>query len=433
MCPRRRTPDLEGSDRLPRVPTRPWWRVCALLEARGWVPGPQARMARFLARWADERGCVADVPGLYRAYAEDHGVSTRTAATDLRRVEAAGWLRCTASNAPGRSARYVLCVDPEQIPDDLPGDLARVVRHLFAGPPERTPDAGRGESGLAGSDATAPRCVAGMPRARGHALLADCVLWRYGSATGPARATGVGIGMLHVLPLTREGHPPPHTARHRTTRPGPSRAQHRASSSDEERRLAEVVLDRCGPAWRAQRGPGRAELGPAERERLVPLVAGALRYQASSDVIEELTRAVASARSLAAVLITRTRRVIHASRAARRVEARADQTGELYNVKARVAATTRAAHQPGAAAQDALSAARAACRAVRSGCDPEAAQRATRPRTAPSPGRGASERVDAPVLGAGAGGRPGLWEIETAARRAASATESGRRGDDAPV
>lgn len=388
--PHRAVPDLEGPDRRPRVGPRLWLRLHGIREARGELRFGAARMRRFVMtkagrRVVDEAGRIGDVTVLYRAYAEEYGVSTRTANNDFQAAEVDGMVRWTATAAPGRGSRYVLCLDLEQVPavETLPGDLVAAVRRAMAGGQlvdveehqeveERQDDAADEEHGQSDGGAgpeSAPRrdpdgdrrrrvrCRIG--RARGDALLADCEMWRYGAALSHRHHGGGSPGVLHASPLTREGNPHPRRDQgKRGTVPGDGRS--RGTNRIDDKELAEGVLDRCGPAWRAQRGPGGG-LDVDERARLVPLVDGALRYLASADVVAVLTDRVAGARSLAAVVASRARAVIQRGRAARRrADELADDTGQAYAAWSTSRAAAVAAHRPPPAVADELARFRAA-------------------------------------------------------------------------
>ncbi|MFD0887748.1 hypothetical protein ACFQ08_24675, partial [Streptosporangium algeriense] len=82
------------------MPRRVWYRVVALARWRGapeLVDECAWRMARHLTHRADERGRLADLPGMIASYAAVHRVSTRTAWADLRRLREAGYVRQTAA------------------------------------------------------------------------------------------------------------------------------------------------------------------------------------------------------------------------------------------------------------------------------------------------------------------------------------------------
>lgn len=430
-------PDLEGPDRRPRISPRLWLRLHGIREARGELRLGAARMRRFLAPHATDDGRITDVRALYRAYAAEHQVSERQAAEDFRAADAAGMVRCTARSAPGRAARYVLTFDVDQVPDvsTLPGDLVAAFHRAMGGRPvddDEHQDAdegpaeehGQGDGGQACESVSAPResgeaprrVRCGIGRARGDALLADCEVWRYGAALSRRHHGGGSSGVLHLSPLTREGYPHPRRDQARrgtAARDGRSRGTNRIDDEG----LAGAVLDRCGPAWRAQRGPGGG-LGQVERDGLQPLVAGALRYLPSADVVEALTDRVASARSLAAVVASRARAVIQRGRAARRrADELADETGAAYAAWSTRRAAEVAAHRP----PEAVAAELARFRAIHH--RPAAAGgrgwRTTAGRDGRHGGHDAQSGPPGGALDRMAEVRPGLWEIEQAAARAA--------------
>ncbi len=302
----------EGPELLPSVPTRVWWRVLGVLAARGAGLHPSAwRMAQHLTHQADERGRLADVPAILASYAARHQLGRRTGWTDLMRLVDVGLVRQVCAAAPGRQARYVLCLNLAALPDDLPQDLAAEVRRIVDDP--RAAARGR------------------MTRAAEDAALAECEVIREGSATGPKIAAAWGCGRLHTSRYTREGSPPSPQP-HRPQRPRPPRQVPvwGQDLAEEQGRALDFVRS-LGPEWVRQRGgrmPGGAELG--ELARLVVLL---LRRMPPGEAAELLTAQVASAADLAGVLRWRIGRTLAGLRRAERRAAvlRVDDDGSRHD------------------------------------------------------------------------------------------------------
>jgi hypothetical protein len=140
-------------------------------------------------------------------------------------------------------------------------------------------------------------------------------------APPPELASCVG---LQTSPLTREGHPPPPPTRPRKSCPQASPGLRQGQSSDEQAQAADVIR-RCAPRW-AQQGHALAE---DERDRLLPLVAIALRHVPPGEIVELLTGQVASARDLPGLLTWRLGRIVAGAR--RRTRVRADEAGARYH------------------------------------------------------------------------------------------------------
>lgn len=285
-----------------------WFRLVGLLRVRGELAHEcLQRMARHLTQFCDGRGRLLDLPELLAAYGRRHGVSTRTAWNDFRRMVEARIVRQTAAAAPGRQARYVLALDVAGLPEDLPRDLAREVRAWVDDPQ------------------TAARTR--YTRAERHAALAECETVRVGSAVREPRETAHGAGRLHTSPYTREREPPsPHDDR-------PERA--------------------TGPRRRPSWEPGPADLGPAlylvkavraiwknsTTKRAVPsvddladvvrLVSLLLRYMPPGEAQELLTARTDSVRDLGGVARWRIGRALRASR--RRYAGPVDDDGTLWD------------------------------------------------------------------------------------------------------
>lgn len=331
---RRRTASYGDEDAQPRLPRRLWWRLVRLLAERGQLDPYAARMARHLAYHADERGRVRNLEtAVIPAYTAHYGLGRRTAYTDLGRLQRAGLIRQARAACPGRTVAYQLCAPPEP-PADLPRGLAAELRRLWG-----VLDDGREEPRppIAG-EAMRVR----IPAVERHALLAECVLARYGSARSRPRHVLRGCGRLHTWPLLKKAlpHPPICAGDEPAGPPPPPAAMGRSTEADAE---VEQVLAVCRTRWRLARGPrgGVPEDGQA---RLVPLIRGALMYLTSADVIEQMTVELNGARDLGAVVATRLRRVIHAGRRARSAAARI-RTDEHRYLRQRAAAAERAAHR----------------------------------------------------------------------------------------
>jgi hypothetical protein len=295
--PRAHYAHYEGAELLPRVPTRLWWRLVALLEARaGGLHSCALRMAEHLTHRADAAGRLVDIPGVLAGYADSHQVSRRTGWTDFMRLVEAGLVRQVCAAAPERQARYVLSMDLASLPDDLPVDLARELRKHIDSPVV---------------------AAKGRPtRADEDAALAECEVIREGSARGPKIAARLGCGRLHTSPYTREGSPPspqPHESqRPQRPRPLPFWGQ----DLDGERGSALDFVRELGPEWARQRG-GQV-LSDAEAAELAHLVVLLLRHMPRSEAAELLTAQVASAGDLAGVLRWRIGRTLASMRRARR-------------------------------------------------------------------------------------------------------------------
>ncbi|WP_017541533.1 hypothetical protein [Nocardiopsis halophila] len=301
----------------PRLARPVWFRIAALLGERGLLGAAAARMARHLTHHADEQGYVREVERMIGAYRVRHGVSRRTAYKDLAALGTgggAGLVRQTRAPAPGRSARYQLCV-PRDLPGDLPASLARAVRRAWARPSREGPSSSSGGAARPG------RVRLGSGTAEHHRALSGAAMYSYGPAAGK-RETGGWPAWVHTCPLYARDNPHP-----RRGRSGSSSAAVHASVGEDLSQLAGQVLERCRSRWLAQR-PASSTPGPPELAGVVPLVAGALRYLPTPDVVEALSDRVASARDLASVLVVRLRRVIAAGRRAR--AAPADEQGRRY-------------------------------------------------------------------------------------------------------
>lgn len=278
----------------PGLSRRFWWRLFALLYWRGLVADPCARrMARHLARCADDRGRVTGLPEVINSYlARHHLRSPQTFWSDLARLTDRGLVRQLQGSAPGYPARYQLSFSAGAIPASLPGDLAAALRR-----------------------ATHPLPAEVLPAAPADPVVEELA----------ATKSGAGCGGLDLSPFFGGGSPYP-------SQPGaPNRAsQHRQydpgeiSSKEQDRALS--VLSDCKAEWRVQRGPA-PQLTAAELDDLVLPTALALREVPPGEIRQVLTWQVRSARDLAGVLAWRLNRARTAARTPARQVA-ADEYGE---------------------------------------------------------------------------------------------------------
>lgn len=288
-------------------------------------------MARHLARCADARGSVSNLPTVLASYAQAEHVSVQTGWRDLKRLVECGLVRQVQAAAPGFPARYLLSAPTAAIPDDLPASLARAIGHTHTpADPATSPPAGKD--------------LDQQNDEHGHEGVGE---WPAGGLCG---------GVLDTSPLPRKGSPPsPHT-----THPGRNIRRHSApvwGASSSEKDQAWAVLAACGPLWRAQRGPAGVPAAD-QLAHIAAMTALALRYLPPGEVIELLAEQVASAIDLPTVLAWRLGRVLRAAR--RRTHVAADEHGHRYAAWR----AARANHRPGPAGQAAITTARAAVHAA---------------------------------------------------------------------
>lgn len=230
------------------------------------------------ARFADEATVAA-------SYARLHKVTTRTFRNHRGRLLRAGFLVLVQAAAPGRAARYAPAIPPRFVadPGDLPTDLALMLglltdEDLYG--PQPIP------AGSGGPQNADNRPYKAEPRP----VTSDPV------SSDFSTVSFIGEGSF---PLTGQAHHPRGSA-----------AEHRAEGEinpgDRERldRWAWSVLARCRTWWTHQRGPGGG-LAVAEQQRLLPLLALALRRSTRTELIEALTWQTRSAEDLAAVVASR--------------------------------------------------------------------------------------------------------------------------------
>ncbi|MBB5967755.1 hypothetical protein [Planomonospora venezuelensis] len=259
------------------------------------------RMARHLSHHAHESGRLDDMPGIIRAYAAYHHLSERTGWKDLGRVIALGLARQVHAAAPGRPARYTLCMDLAGLPGDFPKSLARAIGKVADDPARR---------------------AGGKPTlASAHAVLAECVTVQYGGPHAQSKIVELGCGRVHTSPYIAKGPTPPPSR----SLPLHGRDDHRPElwgdeSGDEDERPSPVwrkhgydelrrardALRRCLPRWRAQREgvviPGTEVPGASELASLEHLVALLMRYVPFGETVELLTVQVASAQRIEGVV-----------------------------------------------------------------------------------------------------------------------------------
>ncbi len=260
-------------------------------------------MARHLTWYASEHGWFTDLETVARGYMARHRVSRRTFYADFGRLVDAGMVRQTAAACPGRKARYQLCA-PAELPERLPASLASALRREWGAPVAEQDQ---------GQEQRKTRHVRTSVVER-HRTLADCVMVSYGSAHHSYPVRESFCGRLHTSPFFRGSFPHPTHTPVRSD-PDPASWPPWMGNSSNEEELARAVIERCRPYWVDQRSPAGLP-DAAATTRLVPLVAGALRYLTSSDVVEVMTDRVASATDLGAVLATRLRQIIYQGRRA---------------------------------------------------------------------------------------------------------------------
>jgi hypothetical protein len=297
------------------MPTRLWWRLVKLLAARGQVSPQAERMAKHATHYATDGGWLGDIEdaeqGLIPGYKARFDLGRRTAYTDLERLAVAGLLRKTRGACPGRTVGYQMCA-PQTLPADLPASLARELRKLW-GLLERDDDqAEQQPPSLSEVASSTPETrKARIPAVRRHALLAQCEAVRYGASRHATALCSESFrGRLHTSPLLKRvlSHPLRPAQMGSNSSEGVARGQ----ELYDERGLARSVIGTCRARWAATRaGMG---LSSEAEQRLVPLVAGALRYLASPDVVEVMTRETSTARDIGAICAHRLRQVIKAGR-----------------------------------------------------------------------------------------------------------------------
>ncbi|MBG0833268.1 hypothetical protein HS041_36825 [Planomonospora sp. ID67723] len=299
------------------------------------------RMACHLTHWADEHGGLTDMPRVMRAYAATHDLSVRTAWKDLGRLTGLGLVRQVHAAAPGRPARYALCLDLARLPPDFPKDLGRAIEKVADDPVERA----KGRPTLAST----------------HAALARCVLVQYGGALSREKTVSFGCGLVHTSPYIGEGSTPP---RARSPRRG-GRDDHRRASGGrksndgqptpwwkehgyDDLQDARDVLRACQRHWRVQRtgrvAPGTEVPSDSELARLENFVVLLRRYVTFGESVEILTDQIASARNVAGVVRYRIGRLLRSFR--RRQNIKVDEDGEGYLEMQERLAAARAQSSP---------------------------------------------------------------------------------------
>lgn len=308
----RRLPAYGRADELLAVPRRLWWRWYTWTHSQRPAHPSEFRYAQHLTEHADERGRVVDIAAVIEGYAHWHHVSTRTGWVDHARVEARGRLRETLTPTCGRKAAYQLCVDPAELDlEAMPVELAHEFVRLFGLPVEGHQD-DAGEVGPAQSPLVdESRELGPVPGslAEQHALLAECEVVRLGGASQRCGDSAGSCGRLHTHPFPKKLFSPTLQSKQSHRRqPRPE-----GEISNNEKAAAELIMRRCWASWAAQRSHERygPPLSHDQWAQLVPLVVYALRHtDHPSDVVEELTDRIASARHLPTLLAFRCRRLI---------------------------------------------------------------------------------------------------------------------------
>lgn len=305
-----------------------WYRVVALAHHRGFLDECAMRLAVHLSQWADRHGRIPDMGDVMEAYEHHHGLSRRTAWADVRRlgIHGAGYIRQSEAPAPGRTARYQLCIPeslPAGLPDDLQAELGRVLNRPGKYTATVTSRTDADPSKAVAESETVTRVTA--TRMQSAEQLADMTMWAKGSARTGATDEGTFPSWLHTSPSLRGISTPAH----RTGKDTPAQAPSMGMKNTLEQAVRSV-LARCADRWQAQRGP-RPGIDDKAAERLVPLIRGALMYQTSTDVISTITEAVSSARDLGAVVAYRLRSLILAGRRILHLDAvKVDDQGRRY-------------------------------------------------------------------------------------------------------
>jgi hypothetical protein len=310
----------------PGLSRRMWWRLFALLYWRGLVADPCARrMARHLARCADDRGRITGLPEVISTYlARHHLRSAQVFWTDLSRLVDRGLVRQLQGSAPGYPARYQLSFSSSAVPPSLPTDLATTLRRVAR---------------LLPADA--------VPAEPADPMVEELITTKSGALCGG----------LDLSPFFRRGSP-------LTPQPNvPSRhhQDNHGGFSSKERDQALSVLSACKAEWQLQRGPEQ-QLTAAQLEHLALPVVLALREVPPSEVRQTLTWQVRSARDLAGVLAWRLGRLRTAARPPARQVA-ADEHGDRWAGWMAARAAAYASRSP--AARAAIAEARAALEQIR--------------------------------------------------------------------
>jgi hypothetical protein len=310
--------------RFPDISRRTWFRLARLAHARGAFAGtldPYVLWDLFSVltddRFVTASGQIRDIVRLKQYMARRRGLTFRQVDAYRAALLSSGWIRQTQRPAPGYKARYELQLPLHLIPNALPEDLARELRLWDE---EALPDPDHADtlvgylheaelepvSTVPPADWTAPQPPAQAPDDAPQQ-----------TPENPASAE-VNSPSVPPSPYSREGAFPLWVST--CTTPGvisrpdrePARRpprRRREPISGEELEAARQVLARCEPWWQRQLGP-RGVLSAGELAGLVEPVALALRRATPTELVEELTVQIRTARALVDVVGHRAWRLI---------------------------------------------------------------------------------------------------------------------------